>query len=57
MVCETTTRYFGNMELCTAEGKKLEENTFSVLETYIDLWQHVYQITIIIVLKLHKRYS
>jgi hypothetical protein len=43
MVREATTGYFGNMELYTAEGKKLEETIFSVLETYIDLWQHVYQ--------------
>jgi hypothetical protein len=27
----------------TAEGKKLEETIFSVLETYLGLWHHVYQ--------------
>jgi hypothetical protein len=43
--------------LATAEGKKLEESLFSVLEPHPDLWQHVYRITIIIVLKLQKSYS
>jgi hypothetical protein len=43
MVCEATTGYIGNMEICTAEGKKLEESIFSVLEPYLDLWHHVYQ--------------
>jgi hypothetical protein len=43
MVCEATTGYIGSMEVCTAEGKKLEESIFSVLEPYFDLWHHVYQ--------------
>jgi hypothetical protein len=30
------------MEMCTAEGKKLEETIFSVLQPYLDLWHHVY---------------
>lgn len=43
MVCEATTGYIGRMDIYTAEGKKLGETTFSVLEPYLDLWQHVYQ--------------
>jgi hypothetical protein len=31
------------MEIYTAEGKKLEELIFSVLEPYLDLWHYVYQ--------------
>jgi hypothetical protein len=27
----------------TAEGKKLEETILSLLESYLDLWHHVYQ--------------
>jgi hypothetical protein len=43
MVCEATTGYIGNMEMYTTESKKLEGTTFSVLESYLDLWHHVYQ--------------
>lgn len=43
MVYEATTGYIENMEMYTTEGKKLEETTFSVLESYFDLWNHVYQ--------------
>jgi hypothetical protein len=31
------------MELYIAEGKNLEEINFSVLETYLGQWHHVYQ--------------
>jgi hypothetical protein len=37
------TGYTDNMEICTEEGKKLEEPIFSVLEPYHDLWHHVHQ--------------
>jgi hypothetical protein len=37
MVCEATTGYIHNMEIYTAEGRKLEEITFSVLELCLDL--------------------
>jgi hypothetical protein len=37
MVYEATTGYIENMEMYTTEGKKLEETTFSVLESYFDL--------------------
>jgi hypothetical protein len=43
MVCEATTGYVRSMEIYTAEGKKLKETIFSVLEPYLDLWHHVYQ--------------
>jgi hypothetical protein len=42
-VCEATTGYIGNMKIYTAEGKKLKETTFSLLEPYLHLWHHVYQ--------------
>jgi hypothetical protein len=32
------------MEIGTAEGKKLDETIFSVLEPYLDLWHHVYRV-------------
>jgi hypothetical protein len=32
------------MGLYTAEGKTLEETIFSILEPYLDLWYHVYQV-------------
>jgi hypothetical protein len=58
MVCEATSGYISNIEMYTAEGKKLEETIFSALEPYLDLWgYHVYQDTITIVLKLQKSYS
>jgi hypothetical protein len=44
MVCEATTGYICNMEIYTAEGKKLEETIFSVSEPNIDLWHYVYSI-------------
>jgi hypothetical protein len=37
------TGYIGNMKIGTEEGKKLEETIFSLLEPYLDLWQHAYQ--------------
>jgi hypothetical protein len=42
-VCEATTGYIGNMKIYTAEVEKLEETIFSLLETYLHLWHHVYQ--------------
>jgi hypothetical protein len=33
----------GETEISTAEGKKQEETILSVLETYLDLWHHVYR--------------
>lgn len=43
MVSEATTGYICNMEIYAAEGKKLEDTIFSVLEPNLDLWHHVYQ--------------
>jgi hypothetical protein len=43
MVSEATTGYICNMEIYAAEGKKLEDTIFSVLELNLDLWHHVYQ--------------
>jgi hypothetical protein len=43
MVCEDTTAYIGNMELYTAEGKTLEETILPDLESYLNLWYHVYR--------------
>jgi hypothetical protein len=37
MAREATTGYIGNMEIHTAECKKLEETIFSVQEPYLDL--------------------
>jgi hypothetical protein len=31
------------MEIYPAEGRKLEETIFSVVEPYLNLWYHVYQ--------------
>jgi hypothetical protein len=36
MVCEATTGYIGNMDIYTAEGRKLEETIYSVLEPYLN---------------------
>lgn len=43
MVSEATTGYICNMKIYAAEGKKLEDTIFSVLEPNLDLWHHVYQ--------------
>ena len=43
IVSEATTGYICNMEIYTAEGKKLEDTIFSVLQLNLDLWHHVYQ--------------
>jgi hypothetical protein len=43
MMYEATTGYIGNMEIYTVEDKKLEGTTFSALEPYLDLWQHICQ--------------
>jgi hypothetical protein len=37
MVCEDTSGYIGYIEIYTAEGKKLEEGIFSLLESFLDL--------------------
>jgi hypothetical protein len=42
-VCEATTGCIGNMEICTGGSKRLEETKFSLLETYLGQWHHVYQ--------------
>jgi hypothetical protein len=41
MVCEATTRYISNVEIYLAEGKRLDEIIFSVLEPSHNLWHHV----------------
>lgn len=43
MVCESDTGYICNMDIYTAEGKKLEETILSVLGPYLGIWHHVYQ--------------
>jgi hypothetical protein len=43
MVCEAITDHIGNMEMYTAESKKVEGTICSVLEPNLNLWHHVYQ--------------
>jgi hypothetical protein len=43
VVSESTTGYIGDLQIYVAEGKKLEDTVFSVLEPYLDQWYHVYQ--------------
>jgi hypothetical protein len=43
IVCEAATGYIGNMEIYTTEGEKPEENIFSLVETDLEPWHHVYQ--------------
>ena len=43
MVSKATTGYICNMEIYTAEGKKLETTIFCVLQPNLDLWHHVHQ--------------
>uniref|UniRef100_G1Q6F5 PiggyBac transposable element-derived protein domain-containing protein n=1 Tax=Myotis lucifugus TaxID=59463 RepID=G1Q6F5_MYOLU len=43
MVCESDTGYICNMEIYTAEGRKLQETVLSVLGPYLGIWHHIYQ--------------
>uniref|UniRef100_A0A0N5C6W1 DDE_Tnp_1_7 domain-containing protein n=1 Tax=Strongyloides papillosus TaxID=174720 RepID=A0A0N5C6W1_STREA len=43
ILSESDTGYICNLEIYTADGKKLEETILSVLEPYLGLWHHVYQ--------------
>jgi hypothetical protein len=43
VVTESTSGYIGNLKMYAAEGLRLEETIFSVLEPYLDQNYHVYQ--------------
>jgi hypothetical protein len=43
VVTESTSGYIGNFKIYAAEGMRLEETVFSVLEPYLDQNYHVYQ--------------
>ena len=43
MVCESETGYICNIEIYTAEGKKLEETILTLLDPYLHRWHHVFQ--------------
>ncbi|PNF16810.1 hypothetical protein B7P43_G18018 [Cryptotermes secundus] len=43
VVTESTSGYIGNLEIYSAEGKKLQETIVSVLGPYLDQNYHVYQ--------------
>jgi hypothetical protein len=43
MVCESDSGYISNLEIYSAEGKKLEQTIFSLLKPHLDVWHHVYQ--------------
>jgi hypothetical protein len=43
MLCEARTGYVSNMEMCIAEGKKLNTMVMSVLENNLGVHHHVYQ--------------
>jgi hypothetical protein len=43
VVTESTSGYIGNLKIYAAEGMRLEETIFSVLEPYLDQNYHVYQ--------------
>jgi hypothetical protein len=43
MLCEAKTGYISNMEIYTAEGKKLNDTVTSVLENNVCVHHHVYQ--------------
>ena len=43
MVCEAVTGYICNMEIYSAEGKKLEDTVLSLLERNLGQNNHIYQ--------------
>jgi hypothetical protein len=43
MLCEAKTGYISNMEIYTAQGKKLNGRVMSVLENNLGVHHHVYQ--------------
>jgi hypothetical protein len=43
VLCETKTGYISNMEICTAQGKKLSDTVMSVLENNLGVHHHVHQ--------------
>jgi hypothetical protein len=43
MLCEAKTGYIFNMEICTAQGKKLNDTVTSVQENNVGVHHHVYQ--------------
>jgi hypothetical protein len=43
MLCEAKTGYVSDMEICIAEGKKLNDRVMSVLENNLGVHHHVYQ--------------
>jgi hypothetical protein len=43
VVTESSSGYIANLEIYSAEGKKLQETILSILEPYLDQNYHVYQ--------------
>jgi iron-sulfur cluster repair protein YtfE (RIC family) len=43
MFCEAKTGYISNMEIYTAQGKKLKDTVMSVIENNLVVHHHVYQ--------------
>jgi hypothetical protein len=43
MLCEAKTGYISNMEIYTAQGKKLNDTVMSMLENNVGVHHHVYQ--------------
>jgi len=43
MVCEAVLGYICNMEVYSAEGKKLEDTVLSLLDRNLGLNRHIYQ--------------
>jgi hypothetical protein len=43
MLCEAKAGYISNMEIYTAQGKKLNDTVMSVLENDVGVHHHVYQ--------------
>jgi len=43
MVCEAVLSYICNMELYSAEGKKLDDPVLSLLDRNLDQNHHIYQ--------------
>ena len=43
MVCEAVLSYICNMEICSAEVKKLEDTVLSLLDRNLDPNHHIYQ--------------
>ena len=43
MVCEAVSGYICNMEIYSAEGKKLEDTVLSLLDRNLDQNHHIYE--------------